>query len=52
MKDRKTEVKICEITNGEELKSLSVYSQFNCIRCGAKSHDSAYLCEPETFLGM
>ncbi len=51
MKGKKADVKICKISDGKQLRFMSVDSQFSCAKCGAKSHDSLYLCQPETFLG-
>ncbi len=51
MKDKKTRMKICKISDVKQLRSMSVESRFNCAKCGAKSHDKSYLCEPVPYTG-
>lgn len=51
MRGKKTSMKICEISDVKQLRSMTIDTNFSCAKCGAKSHDSAYLCEPVSSSG-
>ena len=41
-----TSVKVCAVTDAEQLRALSGEAEFVCSRCGATAHNKANVCEP------
>jgi|GEM_PF-2182142 len=44
-----TSVKVCAVTDAEQLRALSGEAEYVCSRCGATAHNKANVCEPVKF---
>ena len=39
--------KVCEVADARLVDTLSREAEFCCVRCGARAHDKASVCEPK-----
>ncbi len=51
MKGRGSSLKLCEIADVRQIRSMTTDSRFSCAKCGSKAHESRDLCDPVPISG-